>query len=142
MISAAREGESITLSFPFCAENLQKVRQLVSRKYLPDRKVWQVPLYNLYEVIDKINDLELDESLQQIIDLHKIEINVSATADYLYDYQKTGTEFLLKKKRCLLADQMGLGKSVQVIAAIEQSQEPALIVCPKSVKTEWARMVK
>ena len=36
----------------------------------------------------------------------------------LFDFQKDGVEWLYRNKKALLADDMGLGKSVQVIAAI------------------------
>jgi len=37
----------------------------------------------------------------------------------LYDFQETGKEFLVKTKKALLADSMGLGKTVQAVTAAE-----------------------
>lgn len=57
----------------------------------------------------------------------------------LYPYQETGIEFLLAHNRCILADDMGLGKSRMVLEAINRntSIRTALIVCPASLKANW-----
>ncbi len=53
----------------------------------------------------------------------------------LYNYQQDGAEFLLKQKRALLCDELGLGKTVQAISALKNlfesgRIESALIICP------------
>ncbi|HET6398418.1 MAG TPA: DEAD/DEAH box helicase [Candidatus Thermoplasmatota archaeon] len=57
----------------------------------------------------------------------------------LRPYQREGVAFALERKRILLADAMGLGKTLQALAAIEKAQAyPAVIVCPSAVKLGWA----
>lgn len=61
----------------------------------------------------------------------------------LRDYQEEGVKFLISKKKCILADQMGAGKTTQtIVAAIEGGYEHVLIVCPASVKTTWKNELK
>lgn len=62
----------------------------------------------------------------------------------LLPYQREGVAALMSRKALLLADAMGLGKTVQAIAAlrilIHQKQvESALIVCPASLLNQWRR---
>ena len=58
----------------------------------------------------------------------------------LYPYQKAGARFLKVAGSALVADEMGTGKTLQTIAAIEDEQAyPALVVCPNSVKRNWER---
>lgn len=64
----------------------------------------------------------------------------------LYDYQRAGVKWLFENSAALLADDMGLGKTAQAITAfralIRRSQALcALVVCPKSVLTNWAREI-
>jgi SNF2 family DNA or RNA helicase len=60
----------------------------------------------------------------------------------LYSYQTTGKDFLKKKSVALLADDMGLGKSIQAIAAAEELKlTQVLIVCPASVKYNWRKEI-
>lgn len=60
----------------------------------------------------------------------------------LFDYQKVGVEFLANRKRAMLADDPGLGKTVQVIKACDAvNARSVLIVCPASVVGVWKREI-
>lgn len=54
----------------------------------------------------------------------------------LYPHQETARDFLLEKKRAILADSPRVGKSLSTAAATVQHL-PALIVCPAIVKNVW-----
>lgn len=58
----------------------------------------------------------------------------------LFPYQERGVRFLLGSRARLLADEQGLGKTIQVIAARNetiQEGEKTLVVCPAAVKYNW-----
>lgn len=60
----------------------------------------------------------------------------------LYPFQYVGVHFAqLAGGRCLIGDDMGVGKTIQAIAhiALNTDQLPALVVCPASVKYNWAK---
>lgn len=58
-------------------------------------------------------------------------------------FQEIGRDFLASRYRALLADQMRLGKTVQVIAACDQVKaRRILIVCPAIARTVWATHFK
>lgn len=59
-------------------------------------------------------------------------------AGELRQYQIDGANFLIEHDRALLADQMGLGKTVQAIAAANVlAPSNVLIICPASLKLNW-----
>ena len=62
----------------------------------------------------------------------------------LYPHQLTGVEFLKTKGRAILGDDMGLGKTRQAIVALRQACPDGcvLIVCPASLKINWAREIR
>ena len=62
----------------------------------------------------------------------------------LFPHQVEGIAFLLGRRRALLADDMGLGKTRQsILAMVEAEPEgPYLIVCPASIKRNWAREIQ
>lgn len=55
----------------------------------------------------------------------------------LRPYQEIGAAWLNSRDRALLADDMGLGKSIQTLTAIPMNRPPVLIVCPAVVKGVW-----
>jgi SNF2 family DNA or RNA helicase len=56
----------------------------------------------------------------------------------LKEFQKEGVSFLLDKGNAVCAYSMGLGKTVIVIAALEEVQAfPALIIVPNYLKYKW-----
>ena len=58
----------------------------------------------------------------------------------LREHQKMGVRFLLSRQKCILADDMGLGKSTTLsVAAIEGNFDSVLIICPASLKTNWKK---
>lgn len=63
--------------------------------------------------------------------------------DGLLPFQVDGVKEILRRRRLLLADDMGLGKSLQAIGAIDEAGSyPALIVCPAGVKINWQREIQ
>ena len=64
-------------------------------------------------------------------------------AQGLFPHQIEGVAFLLGRTRAILADDMGLGKTRQAIVALRHAapRGPYLVVCPASVKRNWAREI-
>jgi SNF2 family DNA or RNA helicase len=63
----------------------------------------------------------------------------------LYQFQKEGVQFALNNhSRILLADEMGVGKTVQavVIVGIYKEDWPVLILCPGAVKICWKNEIQ
>lgn len=61
----------------------------------------------------------------------------------LYPFQEIGAKFLSEHSHALLADEQGLGKTIQSIRAMNELQaRKVLIVCPASVKYNWAREIE
>ena len=66
-----------------------------------------------------------------------------ALADGLFPHQIDGVAFLLGRRRAILADDMGLGKTRQSIVSLRHLTPAGrrLVVCPASVKRNWAREI-
>ena len=58
----------------------------------------------------------------------------------LQPFQWAGVRYVLDARRAFLADEQGLGKTVQALAALEaDAAYPAIVVCPASLKLNWER---
>ena len=57
-----------------------------------------------------------------------------------YEYQKEGILFGLDRRRLLIGDEPGLGKTLQSIGIVDTaSAYPCLVICPSSLKINWQR---
>lgn len=58
----------------------------------------------------------------------------------LEPFQWAGVRYVLEARRAFLADEQGLGKTVEALAALEADGAfPAVVVCPASLKLNWQR---
>ena len=58
----------------------------------------------------------------------------------LRPFQRAGVRYALERRRTFIADEQGLGKTVQALAALEADDAfPAIVVCPASMKLMWER---
>jgi SWI/SNF-related matrix-associated actin-dependent regulator of chromatin subfamily A-like protein 1 len=58
----------------------------------------------------------------------------------LKPFQRAGVRYLLSQRRAFLADEQGLGKTIEALATLEADQAyPAIVVCPASLKLNWLR---
>ena len=95
------------------------------------------------EVDSRIATLLADEANEAVRMLEEGRERVAAcdkrlegTGYALYDYQRTGVEWLAPRKGALLTDEMGLGKTVQGLVAAPD-RGGILVACPKAVFTNW-----
>jgi SWI/SNF-related matrix-associated actin-dependent regulator of chromatin subfamily A-like protein 1 len=60
----------------------------------------------------------------------------------LKPFQRAGVQYLLQQRRAFLADEQGLGKTVEALATLEaDGAYPAVVVCPASLKLNWMREI-
>jgi SNF2 family DNA or RNA helicase len=85
------------------------------------------------QILATTDDDDADVAFRQAVQL----------ASGLFPHQVEGVAFLLQRKRAILADDMGLGKTRQAIVALQHTARDGavLIVCPASVKRNWAREI-
>src|SRR4051794_34212476 len=58
----------------------------------------------------------------------------------LAPFQWAGVRYALDARRAFIADEQGLGKTIEALAALEaDSAFPAVVVCPASLKLNWER---
>ena len=141
----------------------------ILQEYFDDRGVFQGRLpdefFRFAEQVEDREDIDLGEDAiahaKRMADeashqLRSAEIRQSIVASggrlpgiraKLYPYQVEGVAFLAANGRALLADDMGLGKTLQAIAAAgwlhqNANAERVLIICPASLKHQWAREIE
>lgn len=82
------------------------------------------------------------EALTAALDLRSDKARRHDLFASLRPYQHEGVEFAVAHKRVLIADAMGLGKTLQALASLERLEAfPAVVLCPAAVKFVWQQEV-
>jgi SWI/SNF-related matrix-associated actin-dependent regulator 1 of chromatin subfamily A len=90
----------------------------------------------------QVTDDPYFEPINIEVDFDKYNKVLAKSNKKLYKHQEEGIKFLLSRNGCILADDMGLGKSIQsIIAALESGAKKILVVCPSSAKINWEREI-
>ncbi|MGH2854311.1 MAG: DEAD/DEAH box helicase [Solirubrobacteraceae bacterium] len=67
-------------------------------------------------------------------------LQVPGLGGELKPFQRAGVSYMLSQRRAFLADEQGLGKTIEALAALEaDGAYPAVVVCPASLKLNWLR---
>jgi len=131
---------------PWLVDAIKKIpgnqfRQVSGEKY------WHVPLTSKTALLNWAKVLGAT-SKRQTIDVGEIAPLPELTIDIplkmpLFPYQKTGVAYSLEKKRLIIGDQPGLGKTGQAIAIAEGSKSKCiLIICPATIRENWKREIE
>ena len=113
--------------------------------------------YDLKAFIDEHPNVEVDsrsrEVLAELIEEHDrasrtVALSYAEDAELqdldlggeLHPFQRAGVRYALERRRTFIADEQGLGKTVQALTALEADEAfPALVICPASMKLMWER---
>jgi len=141
----------IKIQFDYDLTTLFQVRSLPGRKYHPDWYYWSAPLQ-----IETLNTLlhwqfTIDDSLQKYMEKVKnrsdkiVRDGIPDLKGTLFPFQTKGISFVeAHDGRALIADQMGLGKTIQAIGWMQLHRDkiPVVIVCPASLKFNWQNEIE
>jgi SNF2 family DNA or RNA helicase len=97
------------------------------------------------EVEEKVRRAWEQEMLRTVEKDEKLDFSLLKTE--LFPYQREGVQFATFREGAILADEMGLGKTIQAIATAVMKKKlfgfkKCLIICPASLKEQWAREIE
>ena len=132
------------------------IKRIPSARYHAEGKFWEVSV-NDVTYLQKMGQWARDnhfvsavlwlEDKEPIISYEEIPMPTLDVPHNMlvepYEYQKEGIAYALQKKRCIMGDEPGLGKTAQAIGVLTVSKAfPALVICPASLKVNWQRELK
>lgn len=150
------------ITFPYDTETRVVIKNIYGWKWDGERKEWSVPiaLDSSTGILDLVYEYGFEMSataVTRLVNLYEdrakmVAASSAENSDFqlsdgfgfeLMPFQKAGVEYALKARRCLIADAMGLGKTVQALAFLHELQAfPAIVVCPSSLKLNWKREIE
>jgi SWI/SNF-related matrix-associated actin-dependent regulator of chromatin subfamily A-like protein 1 len=116
---------------PFCVPQLDG--------FLADGEVWVDP--DALALLQEIREQHARAAgLVALSSATDASLHVAGLGGELKPFQRAGVSYLLERRRAFLADEQGLGKTIEALAAIEAAGAyPAVVVCPASLKLNWLR---
>ena len=105
--------------------------------YVKSRNGSQLLYLKKRYILDKLVDIDYN-TLD--IDFDTYDNMPSANGRKLKEHQKTAVKFLVANKKCILADSMGLGKTVSsIIASLAGGYKKTLVITTASLKSGWKK---
>lgn len=136
----------VKIGFPYIKQIVDSIKELDYCSYNSTDKTWVFDIRQADILINKIKDVI---NVSELEELEKPEEKpVIKLRDYTYlkrkpyAHQYTAAEFLLNKRKAVLADEMGGGKTLSSIMAAYSLSGPRLVVCPASLKLNWAKEIE
>jgi len=135
----------LILEFDYDIDLIVQIKKISGKMYHKQEKVWSVPLTLINIEKARTMGFTIDSKLKA----WENSINEGVTEDFVVDgldeilknYQKFAVSYTESRQgRVLIADEQGLGKTLESIAWIQHKKEevlPCIIVCPASLKLNW-----
>lgn len=132
------------------------IRRIPSARYQAEGKFWEVSVTDIgylqkmgqwakaQHFVTAVLWLEDKEPVisYEPIEMPKLDVPHNMLIEP-YEYQREGIAYALEKKRCIMGDEPGLGKTAQAIGVLTITKAfPALVICPASLKVNWQRELK
>lgn len=139
--------KSAFVSFDYNPDIVSFIKQMGTRVYNPTNHTWEMPINNIISLCNKFENEEIKiDGIYE--DLHKQEFEIDIPKDFEFktkpfSHQIDGVRFGLNKKKFLLCDDQGLGKTKQIIdlvGCVEKTDKinKVLIICGvNSLKYNW-----
>lgn len=144
---------AIFISFPYnkdATSIINIIKAGGTYAYNPKTKTWEVPITLLAYILDNLTyfaDITLTTAVSD--EVYEPQRNAVLTYNTApFQYQLDGINYGLNNNKWLLLDQMGLGKTLQVIyiaeeLKVQEGLEHCLIICGLSMlKSNWKNEIK
>jgi len=144
------EEEFIRVAFTYDPEKVRRIKEIPGRRYDPEKKAWLIPKPQWRTFRRIFRDSPVRFPAEQTYEAWLLEHptciepvrRVDGFKGALYPFQAVAVGFLTSRKHCLLADDLGLGKTICSIAASLELKNQGLasrvlVFCPKTIITQW-----
>ncbi|MEM4206049.1 MAG: DEAD/DEAH box helicase [Nitrososphaerota archaeon] len=146
--------DNIILAYGLNSKQIEVVKKLPSRRWNGKTLCWEIPIcranikqlvlskeFEDSEEIKKIlNEYIRDYEIKKRISVMEIPIDFSKYKIQPYRYQKEGIYFVVISRRAIIADEPGLGKTMQAIIGADQLYSGSgyiVVICPRTLVYNW-----
>ena len=148
------DDEDVIIRFAYDRALVEDVKRSVpAARWNVQKRVWTTVVANLHQALlfAQRHNLAIQPGLTEYLETERAraeelrEASVATDADIevasaipLLPYQRAGVAYALKTRRLMIADSMGLGKTVQALAAVVTANAlPAVVITTSTLKLNW-----
>lgn len=135
-----RDEKYFYLNFSYNKALVNEIKCMQNPKWIKENKTWAVPITERNGYALRYLMGHRDNEYFQIFNTsHEIIFNRP-----LFKHQQEGVQFVLIRKRCMLAFEMGLGKTltcIEIMERVKQNITNWWLVAPYSAQQEWKRQL-
>lgn len=131
------DGNTINFKFNYNKHIVEEIKALEGARWYPELKMWTATLS-----VRNLTALEIMQGDYTIYEWYSLPlIKEFNSFDFqLFDHQKIGVKWILTKKKCLIAGEPGVGKSLIALVALKNTTcTHPLIVAPLCAIQQWKR---
>lgn len=151
-----KKGQKILITSPYDVALKDAIKEIPGRVWNPELKKWVIPLGEIsfaikmfkrtgweYKVTARLRecvvaDKERKEAMLRLKFQDDADFDAPGFRSTLRPFQNVGALFLVTAKRAVLGDDMGLGKSIQALAAAANLKaERTLVLVPGTLLDNW-----
>ncbi len=143
MISITETGTGYIVSFKYEPWIVRAVKKIPGWKFNPVAKHWEFPptskdaLLNWAKQFKGVTIVNEGIQIGEIDPLPELDIDIPLLQP-MFHYQEQGVAYGAMKRRLIVGDEPGLGKTVQAIAmTIAFKSKCTLVICPATLKNNW-----
>ena len=147
-----KSGSKYYIAFDYFPSIVDAIKLIPGRAFDSTQKRWSVPESSRHHLSAFATRWEFKMPEERITAFDNFDYTIPAMPQLMmeislkmemYGFQKEGVAYALEKKRLIIGDQPGLGKTIQAIAAITAANAfPCLVIAPSSLKINWQREIE
>lgn len=136
------------VKFPYKPWLVTAIKQIPGASFRGNGKFWHVPASSSVALLNWAKTFGAAPKQKTVTEIGEIEPLPELTIDIplrmnMFPYQRNGVAYAIDKKRVIVGDQPGLGKSGQAIATVEGANcKCILIICPATLRENWKREIE
>lgn len=152
------DKKHLIIRFEYDAALVERVKTIQGAKFDRENTQWTAPLSNIQMALDTLKDFQVDPAVRTRLEQDLLQARAQDERDSrltakllayadgplpsgrtLFKHQEEAKVWLREHRRAILADDMGLGKSLTSLMAARAFELPIYVICPASLKINWGR---
>lgn len=135
-----------SVTFPYNKRMVDAIKKIEGRRFVFKDKSWNIPVKEKEALVSFITtfsggngsasapDVRVDFP---VVEMPELTVTIP-TKRAPYHYQNQGIAYNLEKKRVLIGDEPGLGKTGQaIVSVLGADMFPCLVICPAKLRRNW-----